>query len=539
MNKIEYLKDFRISFLLLLIALLAILDAVYGGPNVLHLGVEFIGGTQIPVQLEHSVDAPTMATLISTLQGRLSTFGLKQVSVEGVGDSEVYVTIASVSGSEVNSTISLIQSQGVFLGIVNGKEALNGSSLLSGSLGAAQPEAIGDNVSWAVTFYITQQAAESFSKAVFGQANKPLYMFLDRPSNAIVLINSSLLGTGASTFGANQTTKLAVLQQSVQFGNQTLPIEVYSPGAGGVSTYFALNKGKYKEVILANDTPAGIVANLTADNYTLKYVSLQDMTPNFISSFTGTASSAALDSWPAIGLLSAPVLSPGITNGSVGQSYEINGYAPPGISLADGEAYATNQSKQIVSILSGGSLPVHVIVGVPTTIPPTLGQHFELMSVLALVLAILAVSLTIAIRYRRGFLIGPIIFTTFAELFIIMSVIGLIGTIDLAAVAGMIAVVGTGVDAQIIITDEVLSGSSEHGLKLKLGNAFYIIWLDAILLVVAMLPLLFSSTLVTIIGFAESTILGVLFGAFITRPAYGAILMKHYSKPKEEEPKKA
>ncbi len=49
------------------------------------------------------------------------------------------MTIPTVSGREINSTISLIQSQGVFQGIVNGREAINGSALLSGSLGASQP----------------------------------------------------------------------------------------------------------------------------------------------------------------------------------------------------------------------------------------------------------------------------------------------------------------------------------------------------------------------------------------------------------------
>jgi preprotein translocase subunit SecD len=537
MKASEYFKDFRIASLLVLIAALAILDALYGGPNVLHLGVEFIGGTQIPVQLEHSVDASTMSTLITTLQGRLSTFGLKQVSVEGVGNSEVYVTIPTVSGAEINSTISLIQSQGVFEGIVNGNEALNGSALLSGSLGAAQPEVAGDNVSWQVSFYITQQAAVNFAKAVFGQANKPLYMFLDRPTNAIVLVNSSLLSSGASSFSGNATAKLQVMQQAASFGSQTIPIEVYSPSlanANSVVSFFSATAGRYRSVIIANNTPNSLVQSIAGMNYTIDYVSQQSMTPVFISAFEGTTQVMSIESWPAIGLLSSPILSSGVTNGTIGQSYEINGYSPQGLSLPAKENYAINQSKQIVSILSGGSLPVHVIVGIPTTIPPTLGQHFELMSVLALVVAILAVSATIALRYRKGFLIGPIIFTTFAELFIIMSIIGLIGTIDLAAVAGMIAVIGTGVDAQIIITDEVLSGTSEHGLKLKLGNAFYIIWVDAMLLVVAMLPLLFSSSLITIIGFAESTILGVLFGAFVTRPAYGAIIARHYSKPKQE-----
>ena len=95
----------------------------------------------------------------------------------------------------------------------------------------------------------------------------------------------------------------------------------------------------------------------------------------------------------------------------------------------------------------------------------------------------------------------------------------------------MIAVVGTGVDAQIIITDETITGSgSGAGIKSKLNHAFYVVWADAILLVIAMLPLLFSSSLVTVIGFAESTILGALLGALITRPAYGAIILRHFSK---------
>jgi preprotein translocase subunit SecD len=530
----SYLKDFRISFLLALIVLLALADALYGGPHLLHLGVEFIGGTQIPVQLQHAVDPATMTSLQNTLQSRLSTFGLKQVTIEGIGDSEVYVTIPSVSPTEINSTISLIQSQGVFEGIVNGAEAVNGSSMISGSIGAIQPQVSGGNVTWEVNFYITQQAAVKFAKVVFGQANKPLYMFLDRPTSAVVLMNSSLLRASSSPLGANQSAQIQAAQQASAFGNQTLPLEIYDPGLGNLNSvvsFLTASRGRYKGVILANNTPRSIVSNLTALNYSMHFVSPQNMTPFFVSAIAGTSQAVVVDSWPAIGLLSAPILSPGVTNGSIGQSYQISGGAPATLlSLQARQNYAVNESNKIVSILNGGALPVAVIVGEPETIPPTLGQHFEFISVVALLAAIVAVSLTIGVRYRRAFLILPIVFTTLAELFIILSIIGLIGTIDLSAVAGMIAVIGTGVDAQIIITDEVLATSSEHALKLKLGHAFYIIWVDAALLSVAMLPLLFSTSLVTIIGFAESTILGVLFGAFITRPAYGSMITKHYAK---------
>ena len=523
----KYLKDRRIMILISIIVVLALLDARFGGPNILHFGIEFVGGTQIPVTLEQGVNADQMATIISTLQQRVSTFGLKEVTIEGIGNSEIYVIVPSVSPSEINATISIIESQGVFQGIVNGREALNGSSILSGSIGATPPAVSNSNVSWAVNFFLTQPAAARFAKVVFGQANQPLYMFLDRPTRAIVLMNSSLLSSFAS-----QSTAISLMQQAVAFGNQSIPIELLSNNwNSSLESFFASHNTTYRKVILEYSTPSYIVHSLQAMNYSLSFESAANITPQITTATVSIGqTSTIISSSPAIGLLSAPVLNPSVTNGSIGQSYQISGAAPTTLPLQGRIDYANNQSKDIASILSGGALPVKVIVGEPTTIPPTLGKHSLKVSGIAAIMAVLAVSGVIVARYRKLFLVVPILLTTLAELFIIVSIIGLVGTIDLAAVAGMIAVVGTGVDAQIIISDEILLGKKESTMKTKLGNAFYIVWADAILLVVAMLPLFFSTSLVSIIGFAESTILGALFGVLITRPAYGAILEKHYGE---------
>ncbi|MEM3227954.1 MAG: hypothetical protein QXK65_03370, partial [Candidatus Micrarchaeaceae archaeon] len=202
---------------------------------------------------------------------------------------------------------------------------------------------------------------------------------------------------------------------------------------------------------------------------------------------------------------------------------------PPTLPKSQQLAYATTQTKTIASILSGGALPVSIVVGTPAPIPPTLAKHSLKISAIILIVAVIAISIFITIRYRKAFLVLPILVTTLMELFIIVSIIGLVGTIDLSAVAGMIAVVGTGVDAQIIITDEVLARRGVQATaKTLLGNAFYIVWADALLLVIAMLPLFFSTSLVEVIGFSESTIIGALLGVLITRPAYGAIIEKHY-----------
>ena len=252
------------------------------------------------------------------------------------------------------------------------------------------------------------------------------------------------------------------------------------------------------------------------------------MTPQFV---TGNLTTPTLiTSWPAVGLLSAPTLSPSLTTGQVNGNagYEITGSSQVNGTIQQKINDAQNKSNQISTILSGGALPVQVIVGQPITTPATLGKHFEVISAIALLLAILAVSITIVIRYKKLFLIAPIILTTLAELFIIGSIMGLAATIDLSAVAGMIAVIGTGVDAQIIITDEVLAGHKDTTMKTRMSSAFYLVMRNALLLSLAMLPLFFSA-LTTEIWFAGATIIGALLGAVITRPAYGAIVSKHYA----------
>ncbi|ASI13461.1 preprotein translocase subunit SecD [Candidatus Mancarchaeum acidiphilum] len=519
-----YLTDKRILVLVVIAIALLALDIHYG----LHFGISFEGGVQIPVQLAHPVNSTTMSELISVLDQRASTFGLSEVTVEGVGDSEIYVTVPKADNSTINKTISILDSQGRFDGVVNGRLAVSGSDIIRDTIGQVPPAISGKNVTWAVTFSTTQSSATSFAKIVYGDANYPLYMFLDRPLNATILINSSILGN--ATDAISSSTALSAMKTALTLGNSTIPVIAVSnsnASIAGAESFYKSNIGRYKVVYASYNLNKSLISYIRSLNYTVNLESKKNMTPAYSII---NASTTVLETWPLVGLLSAPLLNPEITDGNVTEDYEISGEAPTTLPLTAKTAYATNESKTIASILSGGALPVSIIVGTPTTVPQTLGADSFEISFVALGLAIISLSAFIAIRYRRIFLVGPILLTTFMELFIILSIIGLIGTIDLAAFAGIIAVVGTGVDAQIIITDEMLSnsGQTSNG-KLLLSHAFYIVWMDAALLVIAMLPLFFSTSLVTIVGFSEAAIIGVIMGIAVTRPAYGAIISRHYS----------
>ena len=106
-----------------------------------------------------------------------------------------------------------------------------------------------------------------------------------------------------------------------------------------------------------------------------------------------------------------------------------------------------------------------------------------------------------------------------------LGIAALIGwNIDLAAVAGIIIAVGTGVDHQIIITDETLRGRGiVYNWKERIKNAFYIIMASYFTVVVALIPLIFAGAGL-LKGFAITTILGASIGVFISRPVFARVI---------------
>jgi preprotein translocase subunit SecD len=161
------------------------------------------------------------------------------------------------------------------------------------------------------------------------------------------------------------------------------------------------------------------------------------------------------------------------------------------------------------------------------TISPVLGDKFVKNSLFIGLVSILSVALVIFIRYRKWQVSIPIIITMISEVVLLLGMAALIGwNIDIAAIAGIIVAVGTGVDDQIVITDEtIMAGKKDKyaSWKVHLKNAFFIILAAYFATVVAMFPLLFAGAGL-LKGFAITSILGVTFGVFITRPAYAAIV---------------
>lgn len=185
-----------------------------------------------------------------------------------------------------------------------------------------------------------------------------------------------------------------------------------------------------------------------------------------------------------------------------------------------------NNMKKLQTILITGSLPVKMNIVKIDAISPVLGKEFVKNAVLLGVLALAAVLVLIFLRYRKMQVAIPLVLTCIAEIIILLGVATLIGwNLDLAAIAGIIIAIGTGVDHQIIITDETLKGETRmiFNWKERIKSAFFIIMGSYFTTLVAMIPLIFAGAGL-LKGFAITTMIGFTIGVFITRPVYARLI---------------
>ncbi|MCX6818576.1 MAG: hypothetical protein NT129_01085 [Candidatus Aenigmarchaeota archaeon] len=188
---------------------------------------------------------------------------------------------------------------------------------------------------------------------------------------------------------------------------------------------------------------------------------------------------------------------------------------------------AKNVMVRLQSILKSGALPTSIEIVQLDTVSPKLGAGFLSVVAMAAIGAILAVSGVILLRYRKLKLVFPTILISLCEVLIILGVAALIKwNIDLAAIAGIIATVGTGIDSQIIMLDQALRGETKSWtLRERISRAFFVIFGSGGTVLAAMLPMMIIG-FGLLRGFAIVTMIGVLAGILITRPAFGVIVEK-------------
>ncbi len=196
---------------------------------------------------------------------------------------------------------------------------------------------------------------------------------------------------------------------------------------------------------------------------------------------------------------------------------------------------AEKEMKRLQAILQSGRLPLKVSIVRIDTISPKLGEWFVRNTFSVLVIALAMIAVVVSVRYRNWKIIALMVATALIEAFSTLGIASMLSsstvlqwTIDLPAIAGLIAGVGTGIDDQIVITDELLRGQRAEERttkKERIRRAFFIVFAAFFTSAAAMIPLAMAGVGV-FRGFAITTIIAITIGVLITRPAYAELVEK-------------
>ncbi len=252
------------------IVLLALLCIGFNG---MKFGIDFSGGTRIPVILESPASQSTMTEMVDIIKKRASTFGLTEVKVRAVGESEINVEVPSGDPELVASVEDLLSHQGVFAGVVDGKTALSGDAILPGTIRSVSAAYL-SGADWGVQFSVTREGAEHFAQTVNGKANYPLYMYLDRPKDAIVVL--SWEEASANLEVKDREVARSAFRRALAAEDANISVYIYDE-LNMSSLHPATNETK---ALLSADMEALVGSELEAAGFIVQVMEEEDVSPH-------------------------------------------------------------------------------------------------------------------------------------------------------------------------------------------------------------------------------------------------------------------
>lgn len=502
----------------------------------LSFGIDFSGGTSFQIKLAKTVTSPDEKEQIrSIIEQRLNFTGLRDATVSFVGNDIVLADIAETDPAQVQALESVLLRQGKFEATLDGELLFSGSDfqvIKDPNRGYGLRASPTGGTQWVLPFILKPDAAQRFTQMAFHQCEiisadptagrqyecKQTYFFIDRPQESVLVFS-------ATVFSQDRDLLLV--------GNQTADIPA------GSSLADLLLNANVPYVVL--DSNAGLDQNasarlqelLSTNPTALVPPDLPIQTQNQLSNLgfsvkVVTLSENVAFAWQAVGARSIISLTEGVANldpyiANVQDAKVFSELVIQGFGSTPQEAESRLESLTV--LLQSGSLPIAVESVGKETISPLLGKSFLNNALWMGIVALLVVVLVVFVRYRNWHIALPLGFISLSEVILILGFAAFVRwNLDLASMAGIITAIGTGVNQQIIITDEVLQAGVQRetgSLATRTKRALFIIVASAATVLATMLPIIFFGFgLGKLVGFALTTTIGVLVGVLITRPAY-------------------
>ena len=340
---------------------------------------------------------------------------------------------------------------------------------------------------WGVPFVITDDAAKRFSEVAIQTNFAKVYLYMDEGTSITVKSDKELEGVGEHLKSIGFDAEISSVEGNLTGVVTTIQIDKTLEEIG--------EDGKKKIESILNQS----ILNQSNQSNATK-ITIYDI------------------SYERTGLVDAKdigeSLKAEIVSGKVVREL---------VSETGGGDDGREEARRLEVIMRSGALPVKVDIVGSYGVSATLGEGFARSAVIAGIFAFVGVAVFLFLRYKKPVVVAPILITGFSEVAIILGFASAVRwNIDLPAIAGIIAAVGTGVDNQIVIMDGVLS-EKQKSMRHRINSAFFIILGSYFTLFAAMLALSLVG-MSMLIGFAFTTIVGATSGVFITRPAYARMI---------------
>jgi preprotein translocase subunit SecD len=450
----------------------------------LQLGLDLVGGTRVLLKPKGNASEQVIQQTLSTLETRINIFGLKEAKFQPVGDisGNNYIQIEMAGGSK-EEIENLLAKQGKFEGKIERIIPLT----------------------------------ENTGSFKFGG------------NSYAIKLNNSEIEINGSFFKLNQTSQL-----------ENIDFQVSNITNNSVVIMLTVFTGKDIQSVCLQDQPGVCVSRIVKQNNGWEFNFQVFISEESAERFARITNDMNIITEPNTGskYLDGRIFlyldENLITSLSISSDLKGKAYTTPAITgFRQTKDDALKEQLTLKSILQSGALPTALEIIRIDQISPSLGSEFFRATILAAIVAEISVASILFFRYRKVKILVQMMIWSLSELIITLGVAALIKqTIDLSAIAGIIAAIGTGTNDQIIIIDEMLIGGTEketYTLKQRVKRGFFIVFGAAGTIVAAMLPLMFIGVGI-MRGFAIVTTIGVSIGVFITRPAFPIIAEKILEK---------
>jgi preprotein translocase subunit SecD len=515
----------------------------------INFGIDFKGGTLYQVELQKQVSTEEIVRIDNTIKQRIDPGGLRGDISSPVGGQYIIIKTSETNPEELEKIESRIRQQGKFEATLNGEIVFTGDQIkkvLRGDNSYSVAPLGKTAYEWRMPFVLSEDAVQSFKEKSFhqctatgvssnGQTNyecERTIFFLDRP-NALIVVSQEQYEKDIELFNAgNRLENIPQETDIEEIITDSMNKVIVLDGNSFDESIAEKDLNRTNIAVVSPDVSEKIIDDLNSLGFSVSVVAIKENVPWI---------------WTALGAKQVISLTPGITNEDVSDISQAKSFSTLFITgQRDSLKEAKSDLEELTILLESGSLPTPVKTISKETISPALGEAFLQNIILMGFIALIIVAGVIIFRYKNLWLALPIFATIISETVILLGLLSLPfprQSFDLAAFAGIIAALGSGVNAEIVIVDELTEKTKREELSLiqRIKSGLFIITTSAITIIGVMGPIvLFSRSmpgLSNLYGFAIVAILGALIGVLITRPAFTKIIETIIDKKENEERK--